>query len=83
MGPAPRSLLLANLMPLPGGRAALGAVRLGRQGTAGLTSPTRWKEKRLLQAVALVLAALVFLHTWGSRCCTVSGSPMAPLGDLE
>uniref|UniRef100_A0A8C0QB19 Polypeptide N-acetylgalactosaminyltransferase 10 n=1 Tax=Canis lupus familiaris TaxID=9615 RepID=A0A8C0QB19_CANLF len=67
-GPAPRQLLVAELLPPPGGRAD--ARSRGPRGGAGgarrgSPAPMRRKEKRLLQAVALVLAALVLLPNVG------------------
>lgn len=61
-GPAPRPLLLAELLPPPGGRAD--AQSRGRARRGG-PAPMRRKEKRLLQAVALALAALVLLPNVG------------------
>jgi hypothetical protein len=61
-GPASRPLLLAELLPPPGGRAD--AQSRGRARRGG-PAPMRRKEKRLLQAVALALAALVLLPNVG------------------
>lgn len=68
-GPAPRPLLLAELLlPPPGGRAD-GRTRKAGGGRGGARrggpAPMRRKEKRLLQAVALALTALVLLPNVG------------------
>lgn len=61
-GPASRPLLLAELLPPPGGRADAQSRGQARRGGP---APMRRKEKRLLQAVALALAALVLLPNVG------------------
>lgn len=61
-GPASRPLLLAELLPPPGGQADAQSPGRARRGGP---APMRRKEKRLLQAVALALAALVLLPNVG------------------
>lgn len=64
-GPAPRPLLLAELLPPPAdGRTRKAGDGRGGARRGGL-APMRRKEKRLLQAVALALAALVLLPNVG------------------